>query len=92
MVRGYSAGRKAYDARRRRKPLQPVDRIFRDIVVLDPCCVPGCTAQGVDADHIVPLEDGGQNRWDDLSGICHRHNASKSNDKLLLFLLRNLDG
>lgn len=85
-VRGYSAGRQAYDRRRRRSPLDRLGRQFKEIVQCDPCAL--CGRGGpVDADHIVPLEQGGLNRWDNLGGVCHACNASKGNRKLLLVML-----
>jgi 5-methylcytosine-specific restriction endonuclease McrA len=93
-ARGYARTRREYDARRRRRISDPSVRAERDsyrrLVRGDPCglCI------GVDqrhpqiaADHIVPLDSGGSDRWDNLSAACRRCNAAKKGKALLLFLL-----
>jgi len=39
------------------------------------------------ADHIVSLEDGGDNVWENLTAACRPCNASKRNRKLLVWML-----
>jgi len=84
-LKGYSAGRRAYDRRRRATPLDALGRQFKVIVQNDPCALCGKPAP-VDADHIDPLKHGGENRWENLGGVCHACNASKGNRKLLMVL------
>ena len=89
-ARGYSAGRQAYDRRRRRQPLDAEGRLWRALVQRDPCSY--CLAPPLsDADHIVPLSsaEGGVNLnvWDNLGGVCPRCNRSKGNKPMLIFML-----
>lgn len=90
VTRGYSSGRKAYDARRRRFSVDPETRQFRSLLQSDPCGNPYCDGSNrqVAADHIVPASDGGDNIWSNYGALCRSCNASKGNDSLLTFLLR----
>ncbi len=43
------------------------------------CAVPGCDiAFGLERDHIVPIEDGGQTELSNLVRLCHRHHFLKT--------------
>ncbi len=43
------------------------------------CAVPGCgIAYGLERDHIVPVEDGGQTELSNLVRLCHRHHFLKT--------------
>lgn len=88
ILRGYSAGRRAYDARRRQgRQLDVVDREFKAIVRGDPCNF--CGARGADTahEHIEPLSDGGVNIWTNMGSACRACNTSKGARSLLEFLL-----
>lgn len=90
VTKGYSKGRVAYDRRRRKKPLDPLSRQFKDVVQRDPCSICGRPYNGSelhDADHIVSLKSGGENSWTNLGGVCHPCNASKGEKPLLEALL-----
>ena len=89
VVAGYSAGRTAYDRRRRKFSLDPMTRSFRKVVQCDPCSNPGCSGENtqIAADHIVPASDGGDNIWSNYGSLCRSCNARKGNHSLLIFLL-----
>lgn len=88
ITRGYAKSRQDYDRRRRRFPLDEIGKLYKAIVQADLCSgcgePPGAEAHA--ADHIVPLEVGGENVWDNLTALCRRCNASKKNTPLLLWL------
>lgn len=86
ILRGYAASRRAYDARRRRTPLDHLGKSFKRIVQADPCAFCG-RRPPVDADHIVALAEGGENTWENLAGVCHGCNASKKNRSVLSVML-----
>ena len=92
MTRGYAASRVAYDARRRATSLTAEDRLFKEIVQLDPCAFCGRLGADTAADHIDGLGVGGRNEWRNFGGVCRACNASKRSTPLLLFMLRRLDG
>jgi 5-methylcytosine-specific restriction endonuclease McrA len=85
VVKGYSAGRQAYDARRRAQRLSPLGEMWRELVQADACAY--CGEPGVDADHIEPLSAGGLNEWENLTGSCRECNRSKRDKPLLLWML-----
>lgn len=90
--RGYSAGRTAYDARRRRHPLDAHGQLFKDVVQRDPCAYCGAPpGPDMAADHIVSLRDGGDNVWENLTAACRPCNASKRDRKLLGWMLDRLE-
>lgn len=86
LTRGYARSRQDYDRRRRRFPLDELGKLYKQVVQRDPCA--GCGRVGADtaADHIVALELGGENVWENLTALCRRCNASKKNKPLLLWL------
>jgi 5-methylcytosine-specific restriction endonuclease McrA len=85
--RGYSAGRRAYDRRRRRFPLDGDGKAYKQIVQADPCAYCGTPpAEDMAADHIVGMNDDGENVWDNLTAACRPCNASKRDQPLLLWL------
>lgn len=92
-LRGYATSRQDYDRRRRRTPLDHAGRAYRGIVQHDVCSTPGCGHRALPgrelnaADHIVPLQNGGRNVWENLTSLCRPCNASKKNRDLLTFLL-----
>lgn len=87
--RGYSKARRAYD-RRRRRERDPLAKAYGAIVRHDPCAFGRagevCHRQ-IAADHIVPLDGGGADEWGNLTAACRAHNAAKSNQDLLRWLL-----
>jgi 5-methylcytosine-specific restriction endonuclease McrA len=57
-------------------------RILRN----DPCAY--CGAPTEHLDHIVPVAEGGEQRWTNLTAACARCNRAKHADSLLMFLLK----
>jgi hypothetical protein len=55
------------------------------IVMQDPCVY--CGGPANTRDHIVPISDGGPNRWDNYAPACRGCNSAKGNKSLLDFLL-----
>ncbi len=90
LTRGYARSRQDYDKRRRRFPLDAFGKLYKQIVQDDPCSGCGYLPFPADernaADHIVALELGGANEWQNLTGLCRACNASKKNKSLLLWL------
>jgi 5-methylcytosine-specific restriction endonuclease McrA len=89
-TRGYAESRRAYDSRRRGAPLNHLGRQFKAIVQCDPCPFCDGSHAQIAADHIVPLDAGGENAWTNLAGVCRRCNASKKNEPLLRWMLRRI--
>lgn len=93
-TKGYAKSRQDYDRRRRSSPLDQLGRVWRDLVRNDPCayCPAPATRPSEDrhADHIVGLELGGRNEWENLTGACGSCNKSKRNQPLLLWMLGRL--
>lgn len=89
-LKGYADSRVAYD-RRRRAPLDPVTkremRRYAALLRGDPCsyCMDFCGQMA--ADHIVPLELGGENAAENLTAAGRPCNAAKKAKPLLIFLL-----
>lgn len=87
--RGYAASRRAYDARRRQL-ISPVVKAeleaYKRLVRGDPCsyCMGHCGQMA--ADHIVPLDAGGEHAASNLTAAGRPCNAAKREKKLLLFL------
>lgn len=86
LTRGYARSRVDYDRRRRRFELSPESKDYKAIVQHDPCSTPGCEGGQMAADHIVPLELGGEHSWENFTGLCRACNASKKNKPLLHWL------
>lgn len=42
------------------------------------CQMHGCNEWSTDVDHIVPKAQGGDNRFKNLQGLCHRHHSIKT--------------
>jgi 5-methylcytosine-specific restriction endonuclease McrA len=85
--KGYAASRVAYDRRRRSVKLDALGRQFAELVKRDPCAFcDGSRHEQMAADHIEPLELGGEQSWENLTGACRACNAEKKNKRLLLFL------
>jgi 5-methylcytosine-specific restriction endonuclease McrA len=90
VARRLARSRREYDARRRRLPLHPQDRdelrAYARLVRADPCsyCMGYCGQMA--ADHIVPLDAGGENRASNLTAAGRPCNAAKKGKSLLLFL------
>ena len=88
--RRLARSRREYDKRRRSYPLEPHDRAelaaYARIVRTDPCsyCMGHCGQMA--ADHIVPLDDGGENRASNLTAAGRPCNAAKKGKALLVFL------
>lgn len=60
-----------------------------EVLRKDPCCYCGHreTATAPHIDHIVPLEEGGEPDWTNLTSSCRRCNLVKGERPLLIFLL-----
>lgn len=86
LTKGYARSRQGYDRRRRRFPLDELGKLYKQIVQRDACSGCGRVGEDTAADHIVPLEHGGENVWENLTGLCRPCNASKKNKPLLLWL------
>ena len=87
--RGYAASRKAYDVRRRQVSLDAPGRLFKSLLQHDPCglCPSGeLRHTQIAADHIDPLQAGGEHSWENLGAACRSCNAEKGNERLLLFM------
>ena len=56
------------------------------LVFRDRCCVvPRCgVAYGLEIDHVVPMEEGGLTRLDNLALLCHHHHRMKTYDGWIL--------
>ncbi len=89
IVKGYAASRKAYDRRRRSNPLDVYGKMYKAILGADPCSGCGARPEGeaTAADHITSLNNGGENVWENLTGLCRPCNASKRDKPLLRWLL-----
>jgi 5-methylcytosine-specific restriction endonuclease McrA len=86
-ARKLSAGRRAYDQRRRARKLDADGKAYAQLLAADPCSY--CDAPpGPDmaADHIVGLDAGGENVAENLTAACRPCNASKRDQPLLLWL------
>ncbi len=79
--------RRSYDRRRRSQLLSAEGRDYAAVVRLDPCSYCGGRCGQMAADHIVPLDQGGENTWQNLTGAGRPCNASKKNKPLLHWLL-----
>ena len=90
-LRGYSEGRRAYDARRRKRARTPEFREAEQIVRGDlcGCCLAHPADAQIAADHIVPLNQGGEDSPSNLAGLCRPCNAAKGSRPLLHHLLRH---
>jgi 5-methylcytosine-specific restriction endonuclease McrA len=60
---------------------------YMSVLRKDPCSY--CGAAGGTIDHIVPLNEGGEHRADNLTASCHSCNSRKRTKSLLNFLLTN---
>lgn len=60
-------------------------RAYLSIIQRDPCAYCGTTSR-VEVDHIVPLSQGGENRWQNLSAACRTCNTRKNARSLLTFM------
>ena len=88
-LKGYSANRRAYDARRRAVVHTPADEVFKAVLQVDPCCICGSREGRVrDVDHIVPLNAGGADGWENMTAACLRCNRGRKDTSLLHYLLR----
>jgi 5-methylcytosine-specific restriction endonuclease McrA len=58
---------------------------YREIVIRDPCSYCGLPASV--PDHIVPLIESMDDRWENLTGVCWACNSSKGRKPLLLWML-----
>lgn len=88
---GMAAVRRQATARRRArvKAATVGDRAsyaeYDAILRRDPCSY--CGGEVQHADHIVPLDDGGEHDWENLTGACGSCNSRKSTKSLLVFML-----
>ena len=72
-------------ARKRDNGVFMISKKFLDNLYNSPCRVCG-TSEGIQADHIVPLEKGGRHSEGNLQPLCGEHNKQKSNKVWALFL------
>ncbi|MFD4035395.1 HNH endonuclease [Streptomyces sp. NPDC058637] len=63
-------------------------REYRSILSNDPCVFCGVPSRAVD--HILPVVNGGSDRWDNLAPVCQSCNSSKHDRDLMQFLLLRL--
>ena len=57
-------------------------RIRQKVLRRDPWCAwPECTELATEADHIVPLEEGGDPGPENMQGLCHFHHAKKTREE-----------
>lgn len=85
--KGYAKSRMAYDKRRRTRRLDSESRAYAAVVRGDVCAYCSTRCGQMAADHIVPLGDGGENAWTNLTGAGRPCNASKKDKPLLLWML-----
>lgn len=90
VTKGYSANRVAYDARRRRSPRTADTKAYMALLRRDPCCFCGAlpVERVQDVDHIVPLDGGGLDRWENMTAACASCNRGRRDRDLLTTLLR----
>lgn len=81
--RGYSRNRTEYDARRRARRDGELERQYRTIIRHDPCVLCGQRVK-VDVDHIVGLDQGGEDQWDNMAPACPPCNRGVKKDRTLL--------
>lgn len=82
--------RRAYDERRRSHRLSDEARDYVSILRHDPCAYCGGHCGQMAADHIVPLNEGGENDWPNLTAAGRPCNASKKALPLLWWMLRRV--
>lgn len=92
VARGYSTNRQSYDARRRAHTRSSLDISYWNIVKHDPCSYCGSSPtrarNGVnDVDHIVGLDQGGEDAWTNYAGACPACNRGVKKDRDLLTTL-----
>lgn len=91
-ARGYSRNRREYDARRRGGRRTALDKAYRQIVANDPCAYcsapPQAARLGVnDVDHIVNLDQGGEDHWPNYTAGCPACNRGVKKDRDVLTTL-----
>lgn len=91
--KGISANRAAYDKRRRRTKHDAATKTYMGILGCDPCAFCGFIEPGrvADRDHIVPLNKGGLDVWENFTAACRSCNRGRRDTDLLTYLLRRLD-
>jgi 5-methylcytosine-specific restriction endonuclease McrA len=93
--KGISANRREYDRRRRRSPRSAETLAYMEVLRHDPCWVCGCNhAPGAvqDVDHIVPLDAGGLDTWENMAAACPPDNRGRKSRSLLDTLIRRTHG
>lgn len=60
---------------------------WRKVLKADPC--PFCYNTSVSVDHVVPVAHGGQNKWDNLVGMCRTCNEEKAHFSVVGFLINH---
>lgn len=88
--RRLAESRRAYDERRRSHRLSPEAKDYVSVLRHDVCAYCGTTCGQMAADHIVPLNDGGENDWTNLTAAGRPCNASKKAKHLLLWMLERV--
>ncbi|MBI4636118.1 MAG: HNH endonuclease [Candidatus Rokubacteria bacterium] len=67
-----TAAQRGYGARWRQLRLLI---LARDPICRDPS---GCIAPSTDVDHVIPRAQGGDDREENLRGLCHRHHSRRT--------------
>ena len=83
---------RAQKFRRRQReclPLDPEASAYLDVIAGDPCAY--CGAEATTVDHVIPLERGGSNEWDNLTPACGSCNPSKGTKPFLTWMAGRAD-
>lgn len=64
-----SAAKRGYDRKWRRIRAMYLKKHRRCVV---------CGEQATEVDHIIPLADGGSNKWENLQAMCKSHHSKKT--------------
>lgn len=90
MTRGYAASRQRYDKKRDRAGRTTELQQWVALLQSEPCsyCSGYSSGERNSADHIVGLDAGGVDAWDNLTSSCRRCNGGKRELSMLHFMLR----
>ncbi|HEY5708521.1 MAG TPA: HNH endonuclease [Solirubrobacterales bacterium] len=84
-VKGYSRNRTDYDRRRRAHRDSGLTIAYKAILRGDPCVLCGKPIDGVtDIDHIVGLDRGGEDSWENMAPMDAPCNRGVKKDRTLL--------
>jgi 5-methylcytosine-specific restriction endonuclease McrA len=90
VLRGYARSRQRYDAKRDRAGRSAELRGWVALLQTEPCayCNGFSRGEANSADHIVSLQNGGVDAWDNLSSTCRSCNGGKREMSMLSFMLK----